>query len=148
MSDCMHFPDTVEEFMEQYKMTDTEQVYSNGTEYVPIFRMKQWFEHEKAQLSQQGTTSDMISREAVIDLLKQMRKDGDMVPWEGKNVFARIRKLPSAQPEPQEGEWVPVTHGRGGYECNRCHEYAPTYHKEFLPNYCPNCGAKMTISTK
>ena len=58
MSDCMHFPDTVEEFMEQYKMTDAEQVYSNGTEYVPIFRMKQWFEHEKAQLSKEGTTSD------------------------------------------------------------------------------------------
>ena len=53
----------------------------------------------KAQQSHEGTTSDMISREAVIDLLKQMRKDGDMVPWEGKNVFARIRKLPSAQPE-------------------------------------------------
>ena len=45
---------------------------------------------------------DTISRQAVIDLLKQMRKDGDMVPWEGKDVFARIRKLPSAQPEPSE----------------------------------------------
>ena len=43
--------------------------------------------------------SDLISRQAAIDLLKQMRKDGDMVPWEGKNVFARIRELPSAQPE-------------------------------------------------
>ena len=42
---------------------------------------------------------DTISRQAVIDLLKQMRKDGDMVPWEGKDVFARIRKLPSAWPE-------------------------------------------------
>lgn len=42
---------------------------------------------------------DCISRQAAIDLLKQMRKDGDMVPWEGKNVFARIRKMPSAQPE-------------------------------------------------
>ena len=50
--------DTVEEFMEQYKMTDTKQVYSNGIEYVPIFRMKQWFEHEKAQLSKERTTSD------------------------------------------------------------------------------------------
>lgn len=49
MSDCMYFPDTVEEFMEQYKMTDTKQVYSNGIEYVPIFRMKQWFEHEAAK---------------------------------------------------------------------------------------------------
>lgn len=45
MSDCMIFPDTVEEFMEQYKMVDTEHIYSNGIEYVPIFRMKQWFEH-------------------------------------------------------------------------------------------------------
>ena len=42
---------------------------------------------------------DMISRQAAIDLLKQMRKDGDMVPWEGKNVFARIRELPTIQPE-------------------------------------------------
>jgi hypothetical protein len=47
----------------------------------------------------ENTSDDVISRQAVIDLLKQMRKDGDMVPWEGKNVFDRIRKLPSAQPE-------------------------------------------------
>ena len=45
MADIMDFPDTVEEFMEQYKVTDTKRVYSNGTEYVPIFRMKQWLEH-------------------------------------------------------------------------------------------------------
>lgn len=45
MADKMIFPDTVEEFMERYKMVDREQVYSNGTEYVPIFRMKQWFDH-------------------------------------------------------------------------------------------------------
>jgi len=43
--------------------------------------------------------ADCISREQAIDLLKQMRKDGDMIPWEGKDVFARIRKLPSVQPE-------------------------------------------------
>ena len=45
MNNCMTFPDTVEEFMEQNKVVDTEQIYSNGTEFVPIFRMKQWFEH-------------------------------------------------------------------------------------------------------
>ena len=49
MSDMMIFPASVEEFMEQYKMTDTEHVYSNGTEYVPIYRMKQWFEHCRNQ---------------------------------------------------------------------------------------------------
>ena len=45
MADMMNFPASVEEFMEQYKMTDTEHVYSNGTEFVPIYRMMQWFNH-------------------------------------------------------------------------------------------------------
>ena len=49
MSDMMIFPASVEEFMEQYKTTDTEHVYSNGMEYVPIYRMKQWFEHCRNQ---------------------------------------------------------------------------------------------------
>ena len=46
MPDMMTFPNTVEEFMEYYKITDTKQVYTNGAELVPIFRMKQWFEHK------------------------------------------------------------------------------------------------------
>ena len=45
MNNYMIFPDTVEEYMEQNKVVDTEQIYSNGMEFVPIFRMKQWFEH-------------------------------------------------------------------------------------------------------
>ena len=39
MGDMMTFPATVEEFMEQYKMTDTEHVYSNGIEYVPLTKL-------------------------------------------------------------------------------------------------------------
>ena len=57
MGDMMTFPASVEEFMEQYKMTDTEHVYSNGTEYVPIYRMKQWFEHHR---DQQRLTIDAV----------------------------------------------------------------------------------------
>lgn len=47
MGEIMQFPETVDEFMQQYKITDTKQVYTNGTELVPIFRMKQWFEAHK-----------------------------------------------------------------------------------------------------
>lgn len=50
----MEFPDTVDEFMEQYGMTDIECVYSNGIEYVPIYRMKQWFEHLKVKPKTNG----------------------------------------------------------------------------------------------
>lgn len=36
---------SLDEFMEYYKVVDTEEVYSNGTEFVPIFRVKQWEEY-------------------------------------------------------------------------------------------------------
>ena len=43
------------------------------------------------------------------------------------------------------GRWIPVTNGRGGHECNQCHNYAPSYQtgKEHLSDYCPHCGARM-----
>lgn len=46
--DLMQFPETVEEFMDSYKIVDTEQIYTNGAELVPIYRMAQWFEHTDA----------------------------------------------------------------------------------------------------
>lgn len=50
MADMMQFPNSVEEFMESYKMVDRDEVYSNGTEYVPIFRMRQWLDHLFGQI--------------------------------------------------------------------------------------------------
>ena len=53
-----------------------------------------------------------------------------------------IKALPTVQPEPHEGHWI-------NGKCDLCGEHAPfwcmasTYHES---NYCPNCGAKMTIS--
>ena len=94
--------------------------------------------------------SDLIDRQAVIDLLKQMRKDGDMVPWEGKAVFARIRKLPTIQPERNKGEWLPDNNN--DYEmrfvCSCCKEseVVPTIgFTKYKPlwDFCPNCGADM-----
>lgn len=51
MSNVMIFPETAEEFMEQYKIVDSEQVYTNGSELIPVFRMKQWFEHSGSGLN-------------------------------------------------------------------------------------------------
>lgn len=43
------------------------------------------------------------------------------------------------------GEWIEITNGRGGHECNLCGEYASNYQsgREYLSAFCPNCGAKM-----
>lgn len=45
---AQEFPATVEEWMESNKIVDTEHIYTNGSEMVPIFRMRQWFQHVAA----------------------------------------------------------------------------------------------------
>lgn len=48
--------------------------------------------------------------------------------------------------ENARGEWISVINGRGGFECSKCHEYAPSYQNgdDYLSHYCPNCGAEMS----
>lgn len=50
--------------------------------------------------------AELVKRDDVIELLKQMRKDGNMIPWEGKDVFAKIRELPTFQQEQPTGHWI------------------------------------------
>ena len=69
MDDMMAFPKAVEEFMEQYKIVDTEKIYTNGTELVPIFRMKQWFDHLQ---SVQQECEDAVSREYLRDMFQNL----------------------------------------------------------------------------
>ena len=63
--------------------------------------------------------------------------------WIPLNIDA-VNMQPTIQPEPKEGHWI-------NGKCDLCGEHAPfwcmasTYHES---NYCPHCGAKMTISTK
>ena len=56
-----------------------------------------------------------------------------------------LQDIPTAE---KKGKWIPVTNGRGGHECDQCHEYAPSWQtgEERLTNYCPNCGARMEES--
>ena len=60
-------------------------------------------------------------------------------------VESEIYRLPSTQPWKKRGHWIPVTHGRGGHECDNCHNYAPSYQTgdEDLSDYCPSCGQYM-----
>ena len=45
MCECMIFPETVEEFIEQYKFKDDKEIYTNGVDLIPVFRIKQWMYH-------------------------------------------------------------------------------------------------------
>ena len=48
----MEFPKTFDEFARTYSIKDTEEIYSNGVEFIPVFRVEQWLEHisEKTQM--------------------------------------------------------------------------------------------------
>ena len=115
MGDVMAFPASVEEFMEQYKMTDTKHVYSNGTEFVPIYRMKQWFEH----VNYNGDSDVRHGR------------------WEdGRCSNCKEEAVSTSFEEPiYDYDW----------EENLRYSHTETHTEYYLTNYCPNCGAKMDL---
>ena len=45
MSEQMEFPETFDEFAGFYGFKDSKEVYTNGSELIPVFRVKQWLEH-------------------------------------------------------------------------------------------------------
>ena len=50
MADCIGFPNTMNEFMEQYSFIDTDEVYTNGSELIQVFRVKQGLEHYEEEI--------------------------------------------------------------------------------------------------
>ena len=47
MDETMNFPDTWEEFVEEFGFSDSKEVYTNGTKLIPVFRVEQWLEHNE-----------------------------------------------------------------------------------------------------
>ena len=83
--------------------------------------------------------AEYIEREAVIDLLKEMRKDGKAIPWEGKDIFSALRKLPAADVRPVvRGRWVYNSPDDNIPYCSEC-----LMPQDSECNYCPSCGADM-----
>lgn len=97
---------------------------------------------------EQNPSGDLISRQAVIDLMRSLTRwcvrseDGKInnVGLLYDDVMFGIDKLPSVNPqEPKTGHWIWCV---GSHKCSNCEEYTCFSHKELL-RYCPNCGAKM-----
>lgn len=52
--DRMDFPETFDEYAQMYKIVDTDEVYTNGIELIPVFRVRQWLEHEEEKRALMG----------------------------------------------------------------------------------------------
>ena len=116
---------------------------NQDNDYDTAFRMA--IEALKAQLFLEGITSDLISRTETVEHLRRVLDvtvpitdyDGGYV--DGVEVgISTVSTMPTVQPERQKGEWS------DGYRWQRCSLCKQTGKKSW--NYCPNCGAKMTIS--
>ena len=46
MNEQMEFPETFERFAKEYGFKDDKEVYTNGSDLIPIFRVEQWLEHD------------------------------------------------------------------------------------------------------
>lgn len=45
MANMMIFPETIDEFIDNYSFFDKEQIYTNGGRLIPVFRIYQALEH-------------------------------------------------------------------------------------------------------
>lgn len=87
--------------------------------------------------------SDLINRQDAIEALWGINSCEERLFVDA--VVDMLENLPDAESERKTGKWVPVTNRRGGFECNQCHNYAPSYQNgnEYLSYFCPHCGAEM-----
>ena len=111
-----------------------------------------YVEHEKAQLSKEGTTKgttyDTISRQAAIGVIEDYPHGNVWNVESMEEMVDKIKTLPTAQPEPQEGHWIPHESPDGGeqYECPRCGvlwEFNDGTPEDNEAYFCPKCGADL-----
>ena len=100
----------------------------------------------------------MTNKEAAIWLLNlsdDIGKAEHQSLWHYEQALQEMREMLECEPERKKGKWIygednPGT-GRDGWFCSECEHFemwdysADMKSAELnLPNFCPNCGARMT----
>jgi hypothetical protein len=50
MADTMNYPKTMKEFIDEFSFKDSEEIYTNGVELVPVVRVEHAFEHYSKEI--------------------------------------------------------------------------------------------------
>ena len=105
----MEFPQTFDEFVNEYGFKDDKEIYTNGSELIQVFRVKQWLEHI-------SKPTQMIEK-SNFDM-QQYKADLDTAYESGKH---------SVLAEREKGEWIPISErlpeDRGDYIIDYTNEF-------------------------
>ena len=150
MGNCgevMDFPKTFDEFAEQYSIKDTEERYSNGVEFIPVFRVKQWLEHisektlmiDKSSFDTEQYKTDLQSAYDCGYNKALSENKGEWIPKERLTDCSLYIDIVCS-----ECGYVGFEGYAYGYELNEIDAKRARIHtKELDLNFCPCCGAKM-----
>lgn len=90
MNEEMKFPETLDEFIKQYSFIDNKQFYTNGSELIQTFRVKQWEEHKEKENNQLKHVIDELEKW----LTDRQINDSTLDEWtiiEVRNKFAELK---------------------------------------------------------
>lgn len=87
MADKMKFTKTMKEFIDSYSFKDEEQIYTNGAELIPVFRVEQALEHyekeirnkainvfiDKAYEELGASENDIYAKEIIIEIAEKLK---------------------------------------------------------------------------
>lgn len=93
MSEQMEFPETFERFAEEYGFKDKKEVYTNCSDLIQVYRVKQWIEHDKnktlnkirAEIEDKRINKESEVKEVVVSNERTMSAC--------KDVFESVNKL-------------------------------------------------------
>lgn len=75
MADKMEFPKTIEAFVGNYSFRDSDEVYTNGAELIPVFRVAQALEHYLPEIKSMAVNQFVEKVVADLEDLKFKRSD-------------------------------------------------------------------------
>jgi hypothetical protein len=80
MNEQMEFPETFEKFAEEYGFKDDKEVYTNGSDLIPIFRVKQWLEHISTTKAESEIHCNCTDEEIAKSFIEDVDAVKDLLP--------------------------------------------------------------------